>query len=112
MAGRHSGSAGGGHLLPLSTVARHTSNEGKEQREAWLDTGRRRLLAGTPGSSYPVPPAPRSWTWSAWTGLWWGLSWEGEELKEQGQSFRLLPVRHLAGPPLTFDLCPKRTPGR
>lgn len=34
------------------------------------------------GCSYRVPPAQTSWTWSAWTGLWWGLSLEVEELRE------------------------------
>lgn len=55
----------------------------KNRERVWLDTINFLILClnEKTGSSYQVPPAQMSWTWSAWTELWWGLSLEEEELK-------------------------------
>lgn len=91
------------YLYPL--LADNMTNEGEEQREAWLDPARLLVLyvKANPGSSYRAPPVRRSWTWSAWTELWWGLSLEGEELKGQtGLSHICIRIRPRR--PLTSDL--------
>ena len=56
---------------------------GTQKKDVLLDTDLLQLLCvkNKLRRSYRVPPAQRSWTWSALTGPWWGLALGVEELQ-------------------------------